>query len=122
MLTSLKALNSDATLNSFQDIGNHQIARGETAKLLFQLVDPNKKLRFIPGASAALSVTLLKSDGTSITKSLSFPFAEDRSIAQLDLTAVETATLTSQNVNVKITDGGNIQYAILQSGLQVVAV
>ena len=121
MLLELKVLNSDAILNNFHDIGTARIVRNADSKIILRLIQPDKDfIRYIPASGATFEISLLKSDGTSLVKVPTQPFADDRSVLQLDLTEVETATLISQNLNAKITEGSDISFAILQSGLQII--
>lgn len=121
MVFSLQMLNSDATLNDFRDIGTHQIVRGADTTIIMRILQPNKdEIRYIPDAGATFSIDLLKSDDTTLTKVPTQPFADDRSILQLTLTETETLDLISQNLNLQITEGSDISYAILQAGLQMI--
>ena len=121
MILTLKVLNSDATLNSFEDIGNYEFVKGSTAVLKLQLFQPDKQIRYVPASGAVITVDFKKSDGTTLTKTATVPFADDRSIAQISLTALETADLISQNLVAKIDEAGVITYAILQGGFQLVS-
>lgn len=120
MLT-LKVLNSDAQLNSFIDIGSARVARGSDATLILQLIQPDKKIRFIPGASTVITVDLKNSDQTTLTLTASFPFADDRSIIQVLISDTQTLNLISQRLIAKLVDGADIEFAILDFGLQMVS-
>ncbi len=119
-MLSLKVLNSDATLNNFFELGTLQIVRGEDAKIILQLFQSQKKIRYISAAGATITASFLKSDGTTIDKTASLPFADDRSIIQFDLDETETAELISQNIMVDIEEGAILTKAFLQMGLQVI--
>lgn len=121
MLLTLKVLNSDATLNNFMDIGAAKAIRGSDLKIVMQLIQVEKGIRYIPAVGATVDFTLKNSDNTTIVKSATFPFAEDRSIIQIELTDTETALLISQNLVGKLTEGTDISYALLQLGLQMVS-
>jgi hypothetical protein len=121
MILTLKVLNSDATLNSFEDIGNYEFVKGSTAILKLQLFQPDKHIRYIPVSGATITMDFQKSDNTVLTKTATYPFADDRSIIQISLTAVETALIISQNLVAKLDETGTITYAILQGGLQLVS-
>ncbi len=120
MLLTLVALNEDATLNNWQVTGNARVVRGSDAKLILQLVQVDRKIRYIPDAAADITVDLLKTDGTTLSKTASFPFADDRSIIQIELTDTETADIISQNLIVTVDESGSISIAVLQGGLQMV--
>lgn len=121
MLLTLVALNEDATLNNWQVTGNARVVRGSDAKLILQLVQVDRKIRYIPDAAADITVDLLKTDGTTLSKTASFPFADDRSIIQIELTDTETADIISQNLIVTVDESGSISIAVLQGGLQMVS-
>jgi hypothetical protein len=121
MFLSLKVLNSDATLNNFQDIGTLQTAKGADAKVVLQLFQPDKKIRYVPTAGAVITIDFKKADNTVLTKTATHPFADDRSIIQVVLSDVETADLISQALVAKIVEGTDISFAILQSGFQMVS-
>lgn len=123
MLLTLKVLNEDATLNNWTDLGGSiSIARGANAKLILQLFQVDRKIRYVPDVAAVITVDLIKSDATILTKTATFPLADDRSIIQFTLLAAETADLISQNLVVKVVEGANTSFAILQLGLQMVPI
>lgn len=122
MVLTLKVLNEDATLNNWQDMGSStQIVRGADAKLILQLVQSDRKIRYVPLSSAVITMDLINSDQTTLSKTATFPFADDRSIIQFTLTDAETALLISQNLIVEIVEGSNTSIAILQQGLQMIS-
>lgn len=120
MVYGLRVLNSDATLNNFMDVGTANVYKGTDAVVILQLIQPEKKnIRFIPSNSAVITVDLVNADNTVNTKTATIPFADDRSIIQLSLSAADTMTLISQNLVAKIVDGGLTSYAVLQVGLKM---
>lgn len=120
MILSLKVLNSDATLNNFVEGTTLQIVRGADATIKLRVVQADRSnLRYIPAAGATFSIAFLKSDGTSLTKTPTQPFADDRSILQVVLTDTETQTLISQGLNLEINEGSDKNFAVLQQGLQM---
>lgn len=122
MILTLKVLNDDATLNNWEDLGGTvQIVRGSDVKLILQLFQVERKIRYIPIDAAVITVALLKSDQTTITKTASFPFADDRSIIEFDLSAAETAVLIGQNLAVMIVEDVVTNIAVLQQGLQIIS-
>ena len=120
MVLTLRALNDDATLNNWAAQGSSQAVRGADAKLIFQLWQVDRKIRYVPTSGATITVDLLKNDGTILTKTATYPFVDDRSIIQFTLSEAETAVLISQNLVVKIAEGSDTTFAILQQGLQVI--
>jgi hypothetical protein len=121
MSLSLKVLNSDATLNSFFETSTFSTIRGSDIAIVLRLFQPDKKIRYIPSVSAVITMDFLKSDGTSISKTASFPFSDDRSIIQFSLSDTETALLISQSLLVKVVEGTITTYAVLQSGFQIIS-
>lgn len=117
---ALKILNTDATLNNFQDIGSASLYKGASAEIVMQLFQADRKIRYMPAAGAVVTLDLKKSDGTIITKTATFLFSpDDRSIIKITLTALETATLISQNLIAKIVEGASTSFAVAQAGLQM---
>lgn len=119
MLT-LEVLSKNPQLNSFLVGKQFTFAAGETAKVIMRLMQPDKNIRYIPDAAATITIDLKKSDGTLLTKTCAFTFADDRSIIEFDLSAVETADVIGQNLIVKVQEGSNVQLAMLQYGLSKV--
>lgn len=122
MLLTLKVLNEDASLNNWKDLGGSaQVVRGADAKLILQIFQVDRQIRYVPAADADISMDLLKSDGTTISKTASFPFADDRSIIEIDLDESETADLIGQNLILDIEEDDITSIAILQMGLQMIS-
>lgn len=116
MLT-LDLVSKNPQLNTFTLSNNFQFASGEDVKVIMRLFQPDLKIRYIPTVGATITIDLKKSDGTILTKTCSFTFADDRSIIEFSLTALESTTIISQNLVVKIVDGSTTQFAVLQYGL-----
>lgn len=83
-----------------------------------RLWQADKKIRYIPASDAVITVDLKKSDNTTLSKTCTFTFADDRSIIEFSLTDLETAALIGQNLIVKIVEGSETKFASLQFGLQ----
>lgn len=116
MLT-LDIVSKNSQLNTFVLSKNFAFAGGEDTKVIMRLFQADLGIRYIPGASAVITVPLKKSDGTTLTKTCTFTFADDRSIIEFSLSAAESALVISQNLVVNIVDGGQTQIAVLQYGL-----
>lgn len=117
MLT-LNILNNAATLNTFFVSGTKEFMAGEDVKLIMRLIQIDLNLRYIPVVGATITIDFKKSDDTILTKTATFPFADDRSIIQVDLTELESADLISQTLIVKLDEAGVTTFATLQSGLK----
>lgn len=116
MLT-LDIVSKNPTLNAFMLSKNLQFASGEDVKVTMRLFQSDLGIRYVPGASAVVTIDLKKSDNTTLTKTCAFTFADDRSIIEFSLSAAESALVISQNLIVKLVEGGNTQFAVLQYGL-----
>lgn len=119
MILDLKVINSDATLNNFFYLEDIEFVPGTPLKFLIQVIRKDLPIRFIPEVGATITCDFLKSDGTTLTKSGSFKFADDRSILEFSLTDVETTLLIGQNITVTIEELASEHVAILKSGLKV---
>ena len=120
MYLSLQVLNSDAILNSFQDIGILKFTNGDDVVLIMRLWQPDKNIRYIPASGATITCDFKKSDNTTIAKTATIPFADDRSIIQFTLSNTETPDIITQNLLVEVDEGGSISHAFKQSVIQKV--
>jgi hypothetical protein len=118
MILNLQILNEDATLNNFMILGSSRFVSGNPLKLVMRLVLECRNIRYITEVGATFSITLQKSDGTTLTKNPTVKFADDRSIIELNLTEVETQNLIGQDLKLEITEGANKHLALLSLGLQ----
>jgi len=116
MLT-LQILNIDASLNSFLLSNSFVFVGGEDIDIFMRLFQPDELIRFIPDASAVIKFDFKKSDDSIITKTASNPFADDRSIIKVSLTALETVDIIGQDLIGKIDVSSKITIASLQKGL-----
>jgi len=114
---TLDIVSKNPTLNAFTLSKNFQFASGEDVKVTMRLFQSDLNIRYVPGASAVITVPLKKSDGTTLTKTCAFTFADDRSIIEFTLSAAESATVISQNLVANIVEGGQTKIAVLQYGL-----
>lgn len=119
-MLNLQVLNDSPSLNNFSNIGSKTFVGGETLELYLRLFQDDKDIRYIPASGATITLDLLKSDDTTITKTATIPFTDDRSVLQFSITDTETQDIISQNLVVKIVEGTNITFALLQSGIRKV--
>ncbi len=117
MLT-LDIVSQNPQLNSHSISKVATFASGETVKVIMRLWQSDLKIRYIPSNAAVITVDLKKSDNTVLTKTCTFTFADDRSIIEFELTALESAQVISQNLVAKIVDGADTKIALLQFGLR----
>lgn len=114
MNLSFRAINSDGTLNNFYQLDKINIVKENAATVRIQLIDLEKKLkedalRYIPASGATMTVTFFRSQTADVvTKNASNPFADDRSIWQVALTAAEAAKVSSGFLLVTLTEGSTI--------------
>lgn len=120
MVLSLDIISDNPQLNTFSAKKNYVFASGETVTVVMRLWQSDLNIRYIPDAGATISVDLKKSDNTILTKTCSNPFADDRSIIQFSLSAAESAEVIGQNLVVKVTEGSDVHFAVLQYGLSKV--
>lgn len=121
MVLTLKVLNEDATLNNWTEKSSAQLVRGADGKLVLQLFQQDRKIRYIPAVGAVITISLLNSDQTTVDKTATNPFADDRSIIQFDLSDTETENIIGQALIVEINEGAVKSFAILQQGLQMLS-
>lgn len=119
MILTMKVLNSDATLNNFQEGTVATFIPGSALTLVLRLQQIDRPIRYVPDAAAVITIGLLKSDNTVLTKTATFVDSSDRSLIKFSLSAAETATIIGQNLDVDISEPGPItSTAILQYGLK----
>lgn len=112
MRLGLKMLDADSTVNDLKYLDEVDIYPGETATIMFQLVNNNTGVRYIPASGATLSVKMYSvNDVNNITKMATNPFPEDRSIWQFTLNAIETQRISGVNVELTLTEGANVRKA-----------
>lgn len=116
MLT-LDIVSRNPQLNTFMLSKNFQFASGEDVKVIMRLFQSDLGIRYIPLVGATITIALLNSDGTTLSKTCAFTFADDRSIIEFSLSAAESALVISQNLVVNVVEAGSTKIAVLQYGL-----
>jgi len=119
MVLNLKVLCNTSTLNNLTDIGDVRIIKGTNETMWLQLYQADKKQRYIPTNTTVITIDFKNSDGSLVTKTATFPLADDRSVIQVVLTTTDTALLVSQTLVAKLVDGSDVAYAIRTAGFQV---
>lgn len=108
MKLSAKFLKNVANVNNFQYADQWEIAEGSAQTLYFQIIDQLKEdLRYMSQATVIDSVTVTFLDidtEEEITKTASQPFADDKSIWMVSLSATEVPN--SGAVSFSITEDG----------------
>jgi len=117
-MITLQVLNSDSTLNSFFIYTNSSFIAGEDVLVRLRLLQVEKKIRYIPDIASTITFDLKKSDNTTLSKTATFPFADDRSIIEFTITAAESVDVISQTLVATIDEPAGISIAKLQYGLK----
>jgi len=120
VVLTLDVVSSNPQLNSHSLGKVFSFASGQTAKVILRLWQADKKIRYIPDQAAVITVDLKRSDNTILTKTCAFTFTDDRSIIEFELSELETSQIIGQNLVVKIVEGLDTKFAVLQFGLQKV--
>lgn len=104
-------LESESTLNNLIPSNQLEVSPGETATIMFQLVNEKTGQRYIPASGATMTARLVASNNVNvISKIPTQPFvADDRSIWSFPLSAVDTAKAAGINIEVVLTEGANIK-------------
>ena len=116
MLT-LEILSKNPQLNTFTVQKQQSFVSKETVRVVMRLMQSDLGIRYVPSLSAVITIDLKRSDNTTLTKTCTSTFADDRSVIEFSLTDVESETVIGQNLVVKVVDGSSVQFAVLQYGL-----
>lgn len=126
MKLSAKFLKNVTDVNCFQYVSQWDIAEGSAQSLYFQVIDKHKEdNRYITQATAySIDVSFLSVDDDSIiTIAATQPFADDKSIWKVDLTAAQVPnsgavdfSLTEDAVVSKFKVGQAIVVELLANG------
>lgn len=132
MRLGINLLNTGASLNAFKVVPLITVYQGETCDLVFQLMDLEQNIRYVPDAEASLLVEigrLPEAMGTisntremkdySIRRQAIAPFVGDKSIWKLSLTAAETQNMMSSNVRITLTEGLQKKIAQIPQAIKV---
>lgn len=122
-MISAQILNTDATLNNFEELTSAEFIPGEQFRLVIRLLDTTKDLRYVPASSTILTLILQKTDGTELEKTATVLDAGDRSIQYVDISELESEDLLGGNIQLKLDiagDGTNIRKGMIYNGLQKV--
>lgn len=112
-------LNSSSSLNLLQSLNQVQINPGDTATVMFRLVDLDQAgERFIPITGSVMAVNLVSIDqAKNLSKVPTNPFADDRSIWSFNLSAAETQIAAGVNMSVKLTQVADIKTATAEASI-----
>lgn len=112
-------LESESTLNNLIPSNQLEIAPGETAVVMFQLVNSKTGQRYVPAAGATMTAKLVASNNVNIISKIpTQPFAaDDRSIWSFPMSAADTAKAAGVNMEIVLTEGASVKKVWAQSVL-----
>lgn len=117
MKLGIQMLESESALNSLITTNQVEVAPGETATVMFQLINSKNGQRYMPATGATMTAQLVASNNVNIINKIpTQPFAaDDRSIWSFPLSATDTAKCAGVNIQVILTEGANIKKVWAQS-------
>ena len=112
MRLGIQMLDSNSSLNNLMYKNQAFIVPGETATIMFQLMDLDQNQRYIPSNIATVNCTISSiNSANSLSKVASSAFAQDGSVWSFNLSTTETQTMAGVNMTVKLTDGAAVKIA-----------
>ena len=116
MRLGIKMLNSSSTLNDLKFINQVSINQGDTATVMFQLIDLDTNQRYIPSASSSVMAKIASSNSANVlNKIASVQFADDKSVVKFSLSSDETKLLGSVNLQITLTEGSEVKSFVASS-------
>lgn len=117
MTLTAKILNSDASLNSWKEIGSLDFQPGESQTLVLRLWDKSEDIRYIPPSGTTMTVTF--NTGTSTLDKIATLNSDDRALATVALSATETENLIGGNFTFTLDEGGGtIRKGVVRNGMR----
>lgn len=99
-MIAVRLINSGASLNSFFEISSVNYTPGENLTMVLRLFDEQLDNRFIPDATATLTLTYTDTSDVEQTKAASLLDADDRSLWTITWSQAETAAFGSTGFTV----------------------
>ena len=114
-------INSDATLNKFEEIGTLSFIPGYDFTLAIRLKQPQRKdkLRYVAASGATLVATLQKSDSTTLSVTFT-AVTGDSSMWTATVAAADNDLLIGGNFTFVLTEGVTTTKGFVEQGLEVV--
>ncbi len=112
MKLNIQMLDQNSTVNNLKYINQVEVNPGDSATVIFQLIDDHAEgNRYIPAAGATMTARLVSSNNNNvISKIPTQPFsADDRSIWSFTLSTAETAKASGVNLEIVLTEGANVK-------------
>lgn len=118
MRLGIKMLNSSSLINSLGFVNQVYVNQGDTAVIMFQLVDLDQgpDARYMPAAGYTITAKITSNnDANVISKIPTQAFVQDGSILKFSLTTAESKQIGSVNLNITLTEGSDIRSTIAKS-------
>lgn len=117
MKLGVQMLEAESSLNNLMPVNQLEISPGETATVMFQLVNSKSGQRYIPATGATMTARLVSvNDANVVSKIPSQPFsADDRSIWSFSMSATDTSKAAGVNLEVVLTEGVSVKKVWAQS-------
>ena len=111
MKLGIQMLESESTVNNMIPVNQLEISPGETATIMFQLVNATTKQRYMPAAGATMTARMVSTNNANvISKIPTQPFsADDRSIWSFPMSAADTQKAAGVNLEIVLTEGANVK-------------
>ncbi len=116
MKLGIQMMDADSTLNNLIPLNQMELSPGETATVLFQLINSINHQRYMPASGATMTARMVSNNNANIiSKSPTQPFADDKSIWSFPLSATDTVKVAGVNLEIVLTEGANIKKVWAQS-------
>jgi hypothetical protein len=116
MRLGIKMLNSSSTLNDLKFVNQVSINQGDTATIMFQLIDLDTNQRYIPATGAGVMAKIASSNSANVLNKVAVAaFADDKSVVKFSLTIDETKLLGSVNLQITLTEGSEVKSFVASS-------
>lgn len=122
MALTAKILNADATLNFWLVLDSLDFIPGTEVDVKLRIFNPDMQDRYVPPSTTIMTVEFLKSDGTTLSKTMTLN-ADDRSIASVTLQEAETEDLIGGNLLFTLDllgDGSKLMKGVISNGLRTI--
>lgn len=120
MRLGIKMLNSSSQVNSLSYLNQVYVNPGDTATIMFQLVDLDQpdSPRYMPAPGFTITAKISSfNDSNVLNKIPTQPFTQDASIFSFNLSTSESKQIGSNNLNIVLTEGSNVKSAIIDAGV-----
>jgi hypothetical protein len=122
MKLGIQMLDGDSTVNNLKYINQVEINPGETATVMFQIVDMTNKdmkgqsVRYMPQAGATMTARMVSvNSANTLSKIPLQPFAADGSIWSFAMSIADTTKAAGVNLEVVLTEGASVKRIWAQS-------